>query len=577
MKRAGTMLRYISLMFAIVYTFGLVDAFPYPNRLSTDRHHSDRHLEHGQVQRNNDDRNVSHLLIASGINSSSAQSAIPVGSLAFYWRLGAILLLLLLAAVVSGLTLGYMSLDENSLRIIRRSGTEQQKRCAALVEPLRKKGHLLLCTLLIANMLANETLPILFDDLIAGGGLYAVIISTALIVLFAEIIPQAVCSRHGLVIGARMAWLVRILMFILYPIAWPIAKLLTLVLGTHKGVVYRRAELKELVDMHSKTQLGDLSQDEVRVIKSVLDVKSMQIQQLMTPLDKAFVLDIDTVLDDDALKVINALGYSRIPVFKTYRSNIIGNLLVKRLICSRFEGSITDKEHTCRIRDVKSHAVVHCLHLPGHMEAFDALRKMREARCHLAIIIEKTKGCIEHSAIGIITMEDIIERMIGSDILDETDMIPTIDTKQMPQCLDRNQISVQQKQINNFEHGLKHKVQGKAIRIRRKSTVRNRMRREVYLDKDEYEHLMDNENRVNQLEKQGMMSGDNIIASDESSSSLGSRTIASQSSSNLQQSAPYQIESFASQILSGDTLNSGNNMEDQPDNDESEHLLNQEL
>ncbi|KAI3636180.1 hypothetical protein MIR68_005532 [Amoeboaphelidium protococcarum] len=574
--KAVTRIRFTSLIFAIIYTVGLVVAVPYPNRLSSDRHHSDRHHDHGQLLQSKDDKNVSHLLITNGINSSSAQSAIPVGSLAFYWRLGAILLLLLLGAVVSGLTLGYMSLDENSLRIIRRSGSEEQKQYAALVEPLRKKGHLLLCTLLIANMLANETLPILFDDLIAGGGLYAVIISTALIVLFAEIIPQAVCSRHGLVIGARMAWLVRILMFILYPIAWPIAKLLTLVLGTHTGVVYRRAELKELVDMHSKAQLGDLSQDEVRVIKSVLDVKSMQIQQLMTPLDKAFVLDIDTVLDNDALKVINALGYSRIPVFKANRSNIIGNLLVKRLICSRFEGSITDKEHTCRIRDVKSHAVVRCLHLAGHMEAFDALRKMREARCHLAIIIEKTKGYSEHSAIGIVTMEDIIERMIGSDILDETDMIPPTDTQLMPQCLDGNQISVQQKQINSFEHGFKHKVQRKAVRIRRKSTVRHKTRREVYLDKGEYEHLMDNENRVNQLEKQGMMSCDNIITSDESSNSLGSSTIVSQCNSNLQQNTPYQIESFASQILSGDTLKNGDNLEDQPEIDESERLLKQE-
>ena len=64
------------------------------------------------------------------------------------------------------------------------------------------------------------------------------IISTALIVLFSEIIPQAICSRHGLAIGAFLAIPVRVLIGFWYIIAWPIAKLLDTLLGTHNGVKY---------------------------------------------------------------------------------------------------------------------------------------------------------------------------------------------------------------------------------------------------------------------------------------------------------------------------------------------------
>lgn len=110
---------------------------------------------------------------------------------------------------MAGLTIGIIGLDMNTLFILKRSGSPQQQRDAAIVEPLRRKGHLLLCTLLIGNMLANETVPILLDQLLVeGSGMVAAVLSTALIVLFAEIIPQSVCSRYGLSIAARTGWYV---------------------------------------------------------------------------------------------------------------------------------------------------------------------------------------------------------------------------------------------------------------------------------------------------------------------------------------------------------------------------------
>lgn len=98
-----------------------------------------------------------------------------------------------------------MSLDETNLEILIKSGTPQQKTWALRILPIRKNGHLLLVTMMLANTLTNMSLPILIDE-IFGGGVYAVLLSTALILIFGEIIPQAFCARHGLRIGALFAW-----------------------------------------------------------------------------------------------------------------------------------------------------------------------------------------------------------------------------------------------------------------------------------------------------------------------------------------------------------------------------------
>ncbi|KAI6017830.1 hypothetical protein EDC04DRAFT_2607972, partial [Pisolithus marmoratus] len=122
--------------------------------------------------------------------------------------------LVLLSGVFAGLTLGYMSLDETQLNVLSMSGTPQQKRYANRIKPIRKNGHLLLVTLLLANMIVNESLPIISDPVL-GGGVQSVVVSTVLIVIFSEIIPQSLCTRHGLYLGAKMAGFTQALIYLL--------------------------------------------------------------------------------------------------------------------------------------------------------------------------------------------------------------------------------------------------------------------------------------------------------------------------------------------------------------------------
>lgn len=234
--------------------------------------------------------------------------------------------LVILSGIFAGLTLGYMSLDETQLQVLMAQGSERERNYAKKIAPVRQDGHLLLTTLLIANMITNETLPIIADPVL-GGGFQAVIVSIVLVVIFAELIPQSVCSRYGLLIGAHMAMFTRIVMFILWPIAWPVSRILHYVLGPHHGTVYRRVELKELVTMHAAAggRGGDLKHDTVTIVGGALDMQAKVAKQAMTPIEHVHMLPLTARLDYPTLERIVRSGHSRIPVYQDVESTAEGS------------------------------------------------------------------------------------------------------------------------------------------------------------------------------------------------------------------------------------------------------------
>ena len=105
---------------------------------------------------------------------------------------------------------------------------------------MKRNGNFLLCTLLLGNVLVNNTLTIFLDDLTSGT--VAIVGATAGIVVFGEIIPQAICSRHGLMIGYRTLPLTYLFMLVTGVLSYPLGKLLDIVLGDEVGMSYNRGK-----------------------------------------------------------------------------------------------------------------------------------------------------------------------------------------------------------------------------------------------------------------------------------------------------------------------------------------------
>ena len=134
--------------------------------------------------------------------------------------------LVLAGGVFAGLTLGLMGQDEVYLKVISSSGEPSEQKYARKVLRLLGRGkHWVLVTLLLSNVITNETLPIVLDRCL-GGGWPAVVTSTVSIVIFGEIIPQSICVRYGLQVGALFSPFVLCLMYLMYPVAYPCALLL---------------------------------------------------------------------------------------------------------------------------------------------------------------------------------------------------------------------------------------------------------------------------------------------------------------------------------------------------------------
>src|SRR6478609_80560 len=257
--------------------------------------------------------------------------SVETGSTIFYIYIILLPILVLCNGLIAGLTLGLLSLDETKLTVLIKSGTPSQQLAAQRIAPLRRNSHLLLATLLIGNTIINETLPILLRSLVSIEWL-AIIISVVLVLTFAELIPQALCTHYGLQIGSMFAWFVYILRVIFFPFAYPIAKILDFFLGKQEGALYKKAELKEFVTLHGMNYGGELSADEVKIVQGTLSLHGKTIESVMTHLEHVYMLEADMIVDENLLQSKTERSYSRIPVYETSKDNILGIILVKNLI-----------------------------------------------------------------------------------------------------------------------------------------------------------------------------------------------------------------------------------------------------
>ena len=137
--------------------------------------------------------------------------------------------LVVTAGLMSGLTLGLMSLDDVEMEILITSGKSRERKYAERVRRIISKPHKLLVTLVVWNAIAAESLPLVLDRM--TDPVTSVVMSVTVVLLFGEIIPQALCTTYGLAIGAFFAPLVNVLLFVTQPISIPIAALLDTILG----------------------------------------------------------------------------------------------------------------------------------------------------------------------------------------------------------------------------------------------------------------------------------------------------------------------------------------------------------
>lgn len=287
---------------------------------------------------------------------------------------------------------------------------------------MRDHGNYLLCSILLGNVLVNSTFTILLDGLTSG--LVAVVCSTFAIVIFGEITPQAICSRHGLAVGAKTIYITKIVMFLTAPLAWPVSKMLDCILGEEIGNVYNRERLKELVTVTK--DLNDLDKDEVNIISGALELRKKTVSDVMTHIEDVFMLDIDAVLDFETVSDIMKSGFSRVPVFERVRQNIVTLLYIKDLAFVDPDDN-TPLKTLCEFYENPCHFVFDDMTLDVMFKQFKDGHKGHMAFVHR--VNNEGDGDPYYETMGLITLEDVIEELIQAEIMDETDVFTDNRTK----------------------------------------------------------------------------------------------------------------------------------------------------
>jgi len=297
------------------------------------------------------------------------------------------MVLVCFAGLMSGLTLGLMSLSAVDLEILARSGNEVEREQVKKVKPLLENEHQLLVTLLLCNAFAMEGLPLCLDQIVEP--LTAILISVSVVLVFGEIVPQAVCSKYGLRVGAASAPFVSVLKTVITPIAYPISLVLDNVLGTNHMVPLRRNELKALLEL--EREQGMLSKDELSVIDGAMDMAEKAVATVATPITKVYSLPDDTVLDMETMMSILEAGFQRVPVYAAGDpDNLTGLLVVKNMIVLSPEDAIP----------LRALPLLPLQRVPASMPLHSVLTLLRSSGLHTAVVEDE-----EGRAAGIITLK----------------------------------------------------------------------------------------------------------------------------------------------------------------------------
>ncbi|KAK0042373.1 metal transporter CNNM4 [Biomphalaria pfeifferi] len=322
--------------------------------------------------------------------------------------------LLLLSGLFSGLNLGLLALDQTELKIISKAGSEKEKNWAKRISPLRKRGNFLLCTFLLGNVIVNSTFTILFSNM--TDGLISLISSTIGIVIFGEIVPQAICSRHGLAVGANTYWLTILFMALTFPASYPISLILDKILGEEIGQVYSKDKLQELIKMTADSRV--LQDNEANIMSGAMQLTNKYVKEVMTKIADVFMLGINRTLNYETMTEIMKHGYTRVPVFDS-ENNITYLLNTKDLALIDPDDCIP-LSTVCKFYDHRPLYVDHDCKLDTILQEF------LKGDSHMAVV-QKLHNNGNHDpyfkTLGIVTLEDVLEEILQREIIDEKDVI----------------------------------------------------------------------------------------------------------------------------------------------------------
>lgn len=320
-----------------------------------------------------------------------------------------LLVLLALSAFFSGAETALMSLNRIRLKHLVDSHVPR----ADIIYGFLDNPGRLLSTLLIGNNVINivfsSVATILFISLLgpAYGAPVAVVVATALVLVFGEVTPKTLASQKSEAWALHVARPISLLMTILSPLIAVLTRI-TNGIASLVGVTPRRDNLVTQDEIRTVIHIGQregvIELSERKMLTSVLEFNDTLVREIMIPRIDIFALPQDLTVEEAAQETI-VQHYSRIPIYEKSVDNIIGLVHVKDLLAA-----MLDKPDTL-VQDIMRSM----LFVPESRQIGLLLEQMQKQRVSVAIVLDEFG-----STSGMATIEDIVEEIVG-EIEDEYD------------------------------------------------------------------------------------------------------------------------------------------------------------
>lgn len=317
-----------------------------------------------------------------------------------------VLFCILMSAYFSATETAFSTVNKIRLKTMAEDGNKK----AGKVLKLADNYDALLSTILIGNnivnILASSLSTLLFIDLIANQSLattLSTVVLTVVVLIFGEISPKSIAKEMPEKFAMFSAPLISLLMSVFTPLNWVFKqwkKLLNKFFKTEEEVGITEEELISIIEEAEED--GNFEKSETDLIRSAIEFNELEVGDIFTPRIDITAIKAEST-PDEIREVFKESGYSRLPVYTEDLDNINGILYYKDFFTKEF--------------DSLESIIKPVIFVTKNRNVNELMNEFQEKKLHLAVVTDEYG-----STAGIVTLEDIIEEIVG-DIWDEHDDI----------------------------------------------------------------------------------------------------------------------------------------------------------
>ncbi|MCQ2417902.1 MAG: hemolysin family protein [Oscillospiraceae bacterium] len=319
-----------------------------------------------------------------------------------------ILLLVMLSSLFSACETAFSSVNKIRLKSEAMQGNQKAACALSLAESFDKALIAILIGNNLVNILSASLGTIVFTQWFGQGGVgISTLAMTVLVLIFGEILPKNYAKNHAEQMTLLFSGPLKLLIWILTPFIFLFNQLAKLVQGSRNEPTVTEEELKVIVEQIEEE--GVLEEQESDLVRSALEFDEITVDEVLVPRVRVTAIQKDMPIQE-IKAIFLSERYSRLPVYEDDIDDIIG--------------FITEKDFFWLLESHVNHIqpiIKQILRLPEFALISEAMRQMQKNKSHIAIVLDQYGGTK-----GIVTLEDIIEELVG-EIYDEADeVIPMI-------------------------------------------------------------------------------------------------------------------------------------------------------